>query len=84
MDLPEANTHSFIVRIWLEEVASATRGAKWRGHITHVPSGTRHYLKGLDDIIDFIVPYLETMGVWPRCWIRSWQWMRHHLLRKIR
>jgi hypothetical protein len=63
MDLPETTTHSFIVKIWLEETAEETGQARWRGHITHVPSGERRHLKDLGDITAFIVPYLERMGV---------------------
>jgi hypothetical protein len=63
MDLPELYTHSFIVRIWLEEAAQGASQAVWRGHITHVPSGERCYIKELNDIRDFIMPYLEQMGV---------------------
>lgn len=63
MDLIEFNTHSFIVKIWLEEPAENHHKGKWRGHITHVPGGERRYLKSLGEIAAFIAPYLVTMGV---------------------
>ncbi len=63
MSLREFNTHSFIVKVWLEEPADSQQGATWRGHITHVPSGTRRYVQNLQDIDLFIAPYLERMGV---------------------
>jgi len=63
MDLSESDVHSFIVRIWLEEEASETQGAIWRGYVTHVPSGERRYIKQLSDLNTFIIPYLEAMGV---------------------
>jgi hypothetical protein len=63
MDQPEFNTQSFVIKIWLEETAEEAGQATWRGHITHIPSGVRRYLKGLEDIIVFIVPYLEQVGV---------------------
>jgi hypothetical protein len=63
MDLYESNTHPFIVKIWLEEMAQEAGQATWRGHITHVPSGTRRYIQALDDILIFIAPYLRQMGV---------------------
>ncbi len=63
MDLVEFNTHSFIVKIWLEEPADGNRKGMWRGHITHVPGGERRYLKGLGEIVAFMVPYLISMGV---------------------
>ena len=74
MDLPELNTHSFIVKIWLEAPADATQPAAWRGHITHVPSGRRRYLRDLSAIAAFIRPYLDEMGVKrpPRTWIGQW------------
>jgi hypothetical protein len=79
MDLLEFNTHSFIVKVWLEETAEEAGRAVWRGHITHVPSGERRYLKALDDITAFIAPYLEKMGVklglfWrARRWLKRWK-----------
>ena len=77
----EVNTHSFIVKIWLEETAEEAGQAIWRGHITHVPSGERQYLTGLDEVVAFIAPYLEQMGVrlaW--CW-RARQWLKRSLRR---
>jgi hypothetical protein len=63
MDLIEFNTHSFIVKIWLEEPSEDHQKGRWRGHITHVPGGERRYLKSLGEIVTFIVPYLVSMGV---------------------
>ena len=76
MDLPEASTHSFIVKIWLEEAGDSAGDGLWRGHITHVPSGARRYLKDLDDIVDVVVPYLEAMGARPSRWLRARRWLR--------
>lgn len=79
MDLFEVNTHPFIIRIWVEETAEEADRATWRGHITHVPSGERRYLKDLGDITAFIAPYLEGMGVkletawWVRQWLKRWR-----------
>ncbi len=70
MDVPEQQSHAFVVRIWLEEPAQEARSATWRGHITHVGSSQRRYLRELDDITAFIAPYLEAMGVRiPRPWL---------------
>ena len=63
MDSLEPDTQSFIVRVWVEERAEEAGRGVWRGHITHVPSGERRYLKNLGEIEDFIAPYLEAMGV---------------------
>jgi hypothetical protein len=74
MDLPELHTHSFIVKVWLEAPAEGAQPAVWRGHITHVPSGRRRYLRDLATIAAFIRPYLAEMGVKPRprTWIGQW------------
>ena len=74
LDSHEASTDAFIIKVWLEETAEEAGRAKWRGHITHVPSGKRRYIQDLDSIGIFIMPYLERMGVkfgigW---WIRRW------------
>ena len=57
----ESKTHSFIVKIWLEETANDAGRVKWRGHITHVPDGERRYLQSTDEISAFIDLYLEGM-----------------------
>lgn len=54
---------SFIIKIWLEETLDEADEALWRGHITHVPSGERKYLKSLADIGQFVARYLIAMGV---------------------
>jgi hypothetical protein len=59
----ETEVHSFIVKVWLEETVEEAGRAKWRGHITHVLSGKRRYLQRLSEVSDFIIPYLERMGV---------------------
>ncbi len=73
-NLFEADFHSFIVKIWIEETAEEAGRATWRGHITHVPSGKRCYIQELSGIMAFIAPYLEEMGVefrrrWP---VKQW------------
>jgi hypothetical protein len=63
MDSLEPDAHSFIVKVWVEDNAEAGGHGVWRGHITHIPSHERCYLKSLGEIDDFIAPYLEEMGV---------------------
>ncbi|RIK44215.1 MAG: hypothetical protein DCC55_03225 [Chloroflexi bacterium] len=62
MDVYERTTCSFIVKIWLEELSSKTGRPSWRGHITHVPSGSRKYFEDLNEIILFINFYLQALG----------------------
>lgn len=81
MDQPEEQTHSFIIRLWLEEWQDEKDSVMWRGHITHVASGERRYLQTLDGITAFIGPYLGKMGV-PLKWReRLRQWLLMKLLR---
>jgi hypothetical protein len=59
----EAGEHSFIVRIWLEEIVQDTGRTVWRGSITHVPSGRQRYMQDLDQVATFMMSYLQEMGV---------------------
>jgi hypothetical protein len=74
MDEIESDTQSFIVRVWVEDRAEEAGEGTWRGQITHVSSSERRYLKNLDEIGDFIWPYLEAMGAKPgvRWQMRRW------------
>jgi hypothetical protein len=73
----ESVTHSFVVRIWLEEDDRAT----WRGHITHVPSGDRQYVERLSDIIDFVSPYVDGMKLGRVSRFKRW-WLARRLKRR--
>ena len=59
MDEFEPESHSFVVRLWLEDDEPVT----WRGHVTHVPGGERRQVKRLRDITDFIALCLREAGV---------------------
>ena len=78
MDLTESTTHSFIVKIWIEETAQEAGRATWRGHITHVPDNERRYLRDLDDVGVFIATYLEAMGLKLGWRWRLRRWLRRH------
>ena len=76
MELREPPAHSFIVKVWLEETAEEGGHSHWTGHIIHVRSGERRYLRDLSALADFIRPYLKEMGVGSR---RRWvpiQWLK--------
>jgi hypothetical protein len=64
----ESKTHSFVVKIWLEE----DEPPRWRGHITHVPGGERRYVEGASDIVDFIASYAEGIKATGGGLIRRW------------
>lgn len=72
--LEPPQTHSFIVKIWLDETDEASGAARWTGHITHVPDGERRYLTELNEIREFIVPYLKAMNA--RIGSRRKFWMK--------
>ena len=63
MDILESSTHSFVIKIWLEETVEETGRTVWRGHITHVSSGERRFIKNLSEIHLFVTPYLQEAGV---------------------
>ncbi|HEY0004489.1 MAG TPA: hypothetical protein VGB17_06730 [Pyrinomonadaceae bacterium] len=75
MDLSESNLHSFIIKLWLEEANAEAERSAWGGHITHVPGGERRYIRDLDEIADFIRPYLESMGVEPGPRRQVYRWL---------
>lgn len=58
-DYEEGATEAFVIRLWLEEKVDENRPALWRGHITHVLSGTRRYFQELHIITDFIASTLQ-------------------------
>jgi hypothetical protein len=85
MDFLETNTHSFIVKIWLEETAEEAGQAVWRGHITHVPSSKRRYFQDLENVPLFIAPYLQEMGVdfRPPWRLKRWlKWLELYLMKQ--
>jgi hypothetical protein len=73
----DPHTQSFITKIWLEESATEGGSATWRGTITHVPSGERRYVQDLYEVLAFIAPFLERMGVRLGVWLRMKLWLRH-------
>lgn len=71
----EPDTHSFVVKAWLEETKEEAGRARWRGHITHVVSGERRYLQSLAEISSFIEGYLVSMGVPPEAHPHRRRWL---------
>lgn len=59
----DSNTHSFIIKVWLEEVNELTSQIIWRGHITHVQDGKRRYVDDFEGMKHFIKIYINDMGV---------------------
>jgi hypothetical protein len=76
MEPTGCRSHSFIVKIWVEETLNEADRTRWRGHVTHVPSGKRRYFEDLSEITTIIRPYLAAMGVrqdWRQDLARWWR-----------
>lgn len=54
----ELSLLSFVVRLWKEESSSEEHPAVWRGHITLIPDGKRHYFTNVNQIPELIVTHL--------------------------
>lgn len=76
MDLAESTLHSFIVKLWLEDAGGKKKRTVWRGHITHVPTGARRYLRSLSDVTEFIREYLDGNDARIRSTSRARDWLR--------
>jgi hypothetical protein len=81
MDSLEPNAQSFIVKVWVEDDIETGGQGVLRGHITHVSSHERRYLKNLGEIEDFIAPYLEEMGVKLGVRWRVRRWFKRMIMR---
>jgi hypothetical protein len=73
--LIETHSHPFVIKIWFEETAEEADRPQWRGHITHVPSGTRCHFQELKGITAFVASYLAGTGVKQSLWWRLRHWV---------
>lgn len=71
-DGAERPTHSFVMRIWIEQVARPGRPATWRGHITHVQSGEHRGVDSFAGIQRFVGAHLAPAGFRPSIRDRLW------------
>jgi hypothetical protein len=76
MEPHESKSHSFIVKVWIEDTGQRAGRLVWRGRITHVPSGERRYLRDLNMISAFIAPYLSDLGVQLGAYWELRDWLR--------
>ena len=58
----EKTTHSFVIKIWLEQTQEELNHVVWRGRVVHVDTGERVFIKDYDEILSFISPYIEQLG----------------------
>ena len=59
----DPNPQSFILKFSVEPTTAPEKEIVWHGQITHVPSGARRSLKTKEDLLNFIEPYLEALGI---------------------
>jgi hypothetical protein len=74
MDPLEGDTHSFIVKIWIERPPLP---AFWQGQVTHVASGQRRSFRNLGALNAFIVAYMRDLPGARRSWLgllNRWKW----------
>ena len=55
----ESSLLSFVVHLWKEDSDPAEPYMSWRGHITPVPSGVRHYFTDVSQIPELILAHLN-------------------------
>jgi hypothetical protein len=63
MDTASPDEHVFIIRVWTESREIEGAAPEYRGVIRHATRGDRRYLKSVESVPTFIVPYLKEMGV---------------------
>ena len=55
----EPDIHSFILRLWREEIGTEKSEGIWRGHITFIPNGERQYFTDINQIPALIASHLN-------------------------
>jgi hypothetical protein len=55
--------HIFIIRIWAENRDIEGASPQYRGVIQHASSGEKQYLENTNAVKNFMLPYLEEMGI---------------------
>lgn len=59
---PCHESFTFILRLWCEPREVDRAPNLWRGVIEQVPDGERRYVRSLEEIDLFLIPYLEQFG----------------------
>ena len=55
----ESSLLSFVVHLWKEDSDSEESQMNWRGHLTPVPNGVRHYFTDVSQIPELIIAHLN-------------------------
>ncbi len=59
MSLFEAESHSFVLRLWREHGATSEAAPEWRGWVEHVQTGQRYYFRDFTDIKRIVAECLD-------------------------
>ena len=63
VDKKQTLSHSFILKIWIVKAPEQDTTCNWRGRIIHVMEGRYKYVKTIDEMIHFLIPYFASMGI---------------------
>lgn len=61
-NLPDAGRLTFVIRLWLEEVAADRRAVVWRGQIRQALTGEAHYFQEMSEMNAFIERFIQEMA----------------------
>jgi hypothetical protein len=62
VSLFEPPSHTFLLRIWIEEIPQESGRLCWRGSITHFPDEDRRYVQTFDQVAAFIWDHIRLQG----------------------
>lgn len=63
-DIPNPDSFTFLLKIWVEEIEEGTGEIIWRGYVKNViEKDAEHHFQDLDSLEKSLRPYLEKLGV---------------------
>ena len=76
MELFEDNTHSFVVKISVEEKPQEDGKQQWQGEITHVSSGSHYLFTQWEKMENFLRQHLKEVSLPPQPQLTWRRWLR--------
>lgn len=74
----ELGTHSFIIKVWLDEPKERTTQVEWHGQVTHVATGERCNFQRVSEVLAFLQLYLNELQIKLPFYWRIYLWIRGH------
>jgi hypothetical protein len=74
MDLFEDNTHSFVVKISIEEEFQADGKPHWQGEVTHVSTGSHYLFTQWEKMEGFLKSHLKEAKLPPKTQLVRNKW----------